>query len=1672
MYDYNIPLFSGNRLLILLLTGLSLFLCTGVNAQTVTPASGGSNISADDFATGTWTTLTGPEIQETAPGQLSTGSIRLQAPDGFIWDTGGSAPVLTISAPKTQRITLDSQSRTDKELVFNISGNSGGSPPNNPHTLTFSNIRVRPSAGSPLKSGDIRNVGSAAPGGTINYGTLSMVAGADDRIQVENAPDASGSVVNAQDVEAGSSITVYANVVDQFGNFKRNESASWSLQNVTGGVSSGDLSASGSSATFTGELVGSADIRASSGGLTPVTSGTITVVHSTASTLAIATQPPSTATAGSPFSPAPVIEIRDDFTNIVTSDNFTEITATRNAGSGILQGTTTVTASNGTVSFNNLFHTVANDITIDFDASGFAGVTSNTVTVDHAAADSLTFIVQPPNGTTSQTLTPAPEVQLIDQFGNAVDQSGTSVSLAIVSGSGNINGTNPASTDADGIAVFNDISIDQNDTYVIKATASGLKDSENSDSFTIADAGKLAGFHVEITGGGNIGPQTAGSPFDIRIEAVDGSGAVLDGSSGRDNFTGNADLTTTSTFSGTTTTTNIGPFVNGVYDPHQVELTLSGDSHTITATNSAGSEKGSSNSFLVNPAAPDTDSSLVSVDPDTLIADGSSTSIVTVQLRDRFGNNLNDDVTETISIFIESGTGTLTGTTTGQGDGTYTDTLTAPDDVGSAVLGASVDGTDITSGNPEVAYIFGELATFLVEAEGGGNIGTQTAGNGFNIRITALDAANNTVETFDGTGSTAEITSSGTLSAGGGTTATFTNGILTSHSITITSAGSTTITARRTAGSETGTSNSFTIEPAAADPTTSTITSARSFLQNDGADNTTITVQLKDQFGNNIIAGGESVTLSTTAGSLSGVTDNGDGTYTATLTAGTSTATATITGTMNGQSIDDNAEVAITAFNEWESSGGGNPSSRTAWNNAGNWTLGVPTTGQVVIVGSGFANYPVIRDTDPVVDFLVIEQNASVTLDGSSGTRTLTVNNEISGDGSFFGNEGIINLLGDVNLAHFISGSSEIHFSGGSLQTVQGDFTGEMIHIENNVTVERYFETFADLNITTDNTLTMDTGSQLVVFGDLNINGALVGNGSVFQLGGDINGSNISLTNTSVELNGSAEQTINGIENIKSFTLNNPAGARVANDLTVTDTLHLTQGLLTIESGYSFVSNIKTGNTDNLRMLREIAGNPGWRLIAPSIASTYEDFLDGTVTQGYSNSQLGITDANSDSLQPNVLYYDETNPGTDNQRWRAPADATDNLSAGRGLFVYFFGDIPEDNRYNDPLPDTLDIQGEEFDGDGTEFTFPVTYTADADTGWNMVGNPFAATIDWDDGNWTKTNMDNTLYVWDPASNDYLYWNGIAGSLADGRIKPFQGFWVKANGEGAPELKVEKSSKTTGGTFRGKAEKEPAAIEFLLEAGNQTKTTHITLTPEGKTGKDKWDAFRLLPFETDTYLEFFTAFDDGTQLAINNLARSFGKEIAIPLYVGGFQNGEPVGGEYTLSWPVFSDVPDAWTIILEDLETGQKIDLRTNNFYSFNRSADKQKSAAVNTMSNFRLVTGSNSKKKGSDDGPRFYIRIDPGADADGLPHEYRLNTNYPNPFNGSTRFRFETPLEGNVQLIIYDILGRKIQTLVDEDYQAGFHEFEWTPSRLASGVYICIMRAGGKQFSLKITYIK
>ncbi len=94
-----------------------------------------------------------------------------------------------------------------------------------------------------------------------------------------------------------------------------------------------------------------------------------------------------------------------------------------------------------------------------------------------------------------------------------------------------------------------------------------------------------------------------------------------------------------------------------------------------------------------------------------------------------------------------------------------------------------------------------------------------------------------------------------------------------------------------------------------------------------------------------------------------------------------------------------------------------------------------------------------------------------------------------------------------------------------------------------------------------------------------------------------------------------------------------------------------------------------------------------------------------------------------------------------------------------------------------------------------------------------------------------------------------------------------------------------------------------------------------------------------------------------------------------------------------------------------------------------------------------------------------------------IPDEYCLHQNYPNPFNPTTHIQYDLPKAGHITMIIYDMMGRKVSTIVDGFRSSGTYVVEWNAvdslgRRLPSGIYLCRMQSGSYVRTIKIMLMR
>jgi len=492
-------------------------------------------------------------------------------------------------------------------------------------------------------------------------------------------------------------------------------------------------------------------------------------------------------------------------------------------------------------------------------------------------------------------------------------------------------------------------------------------------------------------------------------------------------------------------------------------------------------------------------------------------------------------------------------------------------------------------------------------------------------------------------------------------------------------------------------------------------------------------------------------------------------------------------------------------------------------------------------------------------------------------------------------------------------------------------------------------------------------------------------------------------------------------------------------------------------------------------MFAHITGSAGWRILSsPTSDNTYDDLLADIWTQGIA------TGADATNGTANVQTFDN---GTDSFSGISNMGTT--VTAGQGFIVYVYSDDDYNNSGADAgFPKTLSVSGTENTGD---VVVTMNSGASGDDSFSLAGNPYASTIDWDEvySNTGTTNLTEIVYVYDHSygsvsspdvseavGGGYRVWtgSGATGSLTDGLIAPFQGFWVQ-NSAGSATLTIQEADKASGGTFY----KEVKAVNFQLksEIGNMYDETFFSFNAGALVEKDNNDAFQLSPLDYRSYMALASRSSEDL-FDVNNLPTEF-EEVRVPVSVKAYSKVEggyeEMSGQVRLSWSQLERIPAEWSVILHDLELGSAIDLRTESEYVFDMVGSKTKARVASVLS---PLSPSKEKTVGASD--RFELVISQTTSVNTEPGDspvvFGLDQNYPNPFNPSTTINYAINEAGAVNISVYNLMGQKVATLVDESKAAGKYNVRWNAAGAASGMYYYRLETNGQSITRKMTLIK
>lgn len=398
---------------------------------------------------------------------------------------------------------------------------------------------------------------------------------------------------------------------------------------------------------------------------------------------------------------------------------------------------------------------------------------------------------------------------------------------------------------------------------------------------------------------------------------------------------------------------------------------------------------------------------------------------------------------------------------------------------------------------------------------------------------------------------------------------------------------------------------------------------------------------------------------------------------------------------------------------------------------------------------------------------------------------------------------------------------------------------------------------------------------------------------------------------------------------VNNLIIDNSGGVSLTNTaVTTTNNLTINTGkLFNIDPGKQVTVNgtlTNNGGTSGLIIKSDATGTGSLIHSTTNVDATIQRYITGSTSltaMMYHMVSIPLDPAVSylSGLFYRSYLFQFTEADNDWYAWGSPVDNT--IYANRGFAIYF--SHGSDTTYS--FPGKIN---------SSAFTALTSYTDAADRvlndeGWNLVPNPYPSSIDWDaSSGWTKTNIDNSVYIWDAANARYASFVGGTETNGGSRyIQTGQGFFVHATA--TPTFTMNNSVRVHNGVQYFKNDEViPNELRLELVAGfNKRDEMVVKFNEFASAGFDSdWDAYNL----SGNYdvPDISTLLDNGVKLSINTLPFAVEDRI-IPVRISNHKAEQlqiSASGMET-----FNMLPP---IYLEDKLLNNTIDLAEQRVYSF------------------------------------------------------------------------------------------------------------------------------------------
>ncbi len=329
-------------------------------------------------------------------------------------------------------------------------------------------------------------------------------------------------------------------------------------------------------------------------------------------------------------------------------------------------------------------------------------------------------------------------------------------------------------------------------------------------------------------------------------------------------------------------------------------------------------------------------------------------------------------------------------------------------------------------------------------------------------------------------------------------------------------------------------------------------------------------------------------------------------------------------------------------------------------------------------------------------------------------------------------------------------------------------------------------------------------------------------------------------------------------------------------------------------------------------------------------------------------------------------------------------------------------------------------------------------------GWNLIGNPFAFEVPV--SQLRVTNSAGTL-------QDIFGYDGTFVPKSEGDVlEPYRGYLVRLSDGQAGTLVIDPAASPTSSVPSSARSRARWTVDVSVRVGQaRDQFNTFGAAPGAGDGIDPADGREPPPVGDYVSLAFQPPTQNG---ALWRDLRGTGQ--ALRTWTADVRT--TVSGRATLTVKGVESVPEGQDVWLVDPALDLSQNLRENPRYQFPVSGEEEDR-------HVRFLVGSPAE-----------VQRAVGKETS-RPERVRLLPSAPNPIQAQATLRYAVPSQKRVTLELYDLLGRRVATLVDDrTVQAGTHSYVWTPGaggeRVSSGTYLLRLRAGEETRTRKVVVVQ